>query len=225
MRSRGAAPCREEQGVSLLVDIVTASVVKTTGVVELSVATQWPGVSLVIATALVNGVNEFNRRTRQGQEAAARKFVEQRLAIAAAELRGAEDRLEHLLATFATAFEVLEHLYRPARFLVSARRLLVPGGILLFTTLTVSGFDIQILWQHPKSVHPPHYLNLLSIDDIRTMVERCGFEVLELATPGGLDVEIVRNTVLENPTIPLSRFERHLVLESGTVVASAFRSF
>ena len=90
---------REEAAVELLMGIVRASVVRTTGVVELSVATRWPSVSLDIATALVNGVNEFNRRTRQGQAAAERRFVEQRLTVAGTELREAEDRLERFLVT------------------------------------------------------------------------------------------------------------------------------
>ncbi len=88
---------REEQGVTLLTGIVTASVIRVTGVVELSVATKWPSVSLAITTALVNGVDEFNRETRQGRAAAEREFVEERLAVAGAELREAEDRLERFL--------------------------------------------------------------------------------------------------------------------------------
>lgn len=91
---------REERAVKLLTnEIVRTSVVNTTGVVKLSVATEWPSVSLAIATALVKEVNDFNRRTSQGEAAAERRFVEDRLAIAGAELREAEDRLEHFLVT------------------------------------------------------------------------------------------------------------------------------
>jgi uncharacterized protein involved in exopolysaccharide biosynthesis len=45
----------------------------------------------------VNGVNAYNERTSQGQAAAERKFVEGRLAVAGADLRDAEDRLERFL--------------------------------------------------------------------------------------------------------------------------------
>jgi uncharacterized protein involved in exopolysaccharide biosynthesis len=61
------------------------------------VATRWPSVSLAIVDKLVDGVNAFNLRTRQGQAAAERKFVEGRLALASSELRAAEDRLERFL--------------------------------------------------------------------------------------------------------------------------------
>src|SRR5690349_5015922 len=90
---------REDKGVKLLGNIVTVGVAKTTGVVEISVATKWRSVSLAIANELINGVNDYNERTRQSQASAERKFVEGRLAIAAADLRDAEDRLEQFLRT------------------------------------------------------------------------------------------------------------------------------
>ena len=95
----GAAMRREERGVKLLTRIVTARVVRTSRIVQLSVATEWPSVSLAVATALVSGVNDYNRRTMQGQAAVERRFVEDRLTVARAELREAEDRLERFLVT------------------------------------------------------------------------------------------------------------------------------
>lgn len=88
---------REEQGIRLLRGLVDASVVVTTGVVELSAETRWPGVSLGITEALVDAVNDFNRRMRQEQAAAERRFVEDRLAVVGAELRDAEERLQEFL--------------------------------------------------------------------------------------------------------------------------------
>ncbi len=90
---------REEEGVRQLGTIVKPSIVRTTGIVEISVATQWQSVSLAIANDLLTGVNNFNQRTRQGQAAEERKFVEGRLALAASDLRAAEDRLQEFLKT------------------------------------------------------------------------------------------------------------------------------
>lgn len=90
---------REEDGVAVLQSLNSVSLAKTTGVVELAVVTQWPSVSLAIATVIIRGVNEYNQKTRQGQAAAERRFVEGRLAEARDSLRAAEDRLEHFSRT------------------------------------------------------------------------------------------------------------------------------
>jgi hypothetical protein len=127
-------------------------------------------------------------------------------------------------AAFVTAFEVLEHVYNPSGFLSGVRRTMAPGGIFFFTTLTVTGFDIQVLWEYSKSVYPPHHINLLSPKGIRRLLERNGFEVMELTTPGELDVDIVRNIVIEQPRIAVSRFVRQII-SSSDEVRSDFQSF
>lgn len=94
---KGSPPRREVASIKLLDELVTTSVVKTTGIVKLSVLTEWPSVSYTIAKSLVDGVDLFNRRTRQGKAASERAFIENRLAAATTDLRGAEDRLERFL--------------------------------------------------------------------------------------------------------------------------------
>lgn len=94
---RGPAKVREEAAVDALSRHIGASASKTTAVVEFNVGTEWPSVSLAIASTLLNGVNEFNQRTRRDQAAAERKFVEGRLEIATTELRAAEDRFQQFL--------------------------------------------------------------------------------------------------------------------------------
>lgn len=89
-----SAKIREDRAVESLVSMITASAVRTTGVVKLSVSTRWPSVSLAIATTLLDAVNDFNRQTRQTQAAAERKFVEEQLGLSRAELRSAEERLK-----------------------------------------------------------------------------------------------------------------------------------
>jgi ElaB/YqjD/DUF883 family membrane-anchored ribosome-binding protein len=95
----GSPAIREQNGITILKGIVSPSVVKVTGVVEVVVTTRWRSVSLAIAHDVVDGVNAFNERTRQGQASSERKFVEGRLAVAGTELRAAEDRLEQFLQT------------------------------------------------------------------------------------------------------------------------------
>lgn len=138
----------------------------------------------------------------------------------------AEDvRTEELQASFLSSFELLEHLYEPACFLAAIRDLLLPGGLFLFTTLTISGFDLQELWQDSKSIHPPHHLNLVSVEGMERLLSRCGFEVLELCTPGELDVDIVRNMLRENPELAVSRFAKTIALNPSEAVRAGFQQF
>ena len=125
-------------------------------------------------------------------------------------------------ADAATAFEVLEHVFSPLAFLQGVRRLLKPDGLLLLTTLTSTGFDIQVLWADSKSVHPPHHLNLISVRGMELLFRRAGFRLLDLTTPGKLDVDIINNALKENPAIALPRFVRELLRDENQ---HAFQKF
>ena len=127
-------------------------------------------------------------------------------------------------ATFLTAFEVIEHVLDPLAFLLSAKCILRNGGLLMFTTLTVSGFDIQVLWENSKSVYPPHHINLLSIEGFRRLVERSGLELISLQTPGELDVDIVRNIYLEKSDIDIPRFAVSII-NASEMARSNFQNF
>ena len=127
-------------------------------------------------------------------------------------------------ADFATAFEVLEHVFSPLEFLTSAGRILRPGGILMLTTLTVSGFDIQVLWEHSKSIYPPHHINLLSTRGMRELVARSDLQLVDLSTPGELDVDIVRNIQREKPDIQFPRFIASII-DAPAEVRTRFQHF
>jgi len=91
------------------------------------------------------------------------------------------------------SFELFEHLHEPAIFCEHLFRLMAPGDIFLFTTLSGTGLDIRVLWQDSKAVAPPHHLNFFNPKSVKLLLERVGFKVLEATTPGRLDVDILRN--------------------------------
>lgn len=129
-----------------------------------------------------------------------------------------------LQADLATAFEVVEHVFDPLTFLRACAGVLKPGGVLLFTTLTVSGFDLQVLWESSRSITPPQHLNFPSVDGIERLIKRAGLEPVAVTTPGRLDVDIVRNRLQAEPALLLPRFARSIALAPEPVRA-AFQQF
>jgi len=108
-----------------------------------------------------------------------------------------------------TAFELLEHLHDPFTFVRKVKNLLAPGGYLCLTTLNGLGFDIQLFWERSKSVFPPHHLNFLNPHSMKILMERNDFEIVETATPGQLDWDIVEGAFRHERLDP-GRFFRTL---------------
>lgn len=94
-----------------------------------------------------------------------------------------------------TAFELLEHLHEPRRFILSVRALLKPGGWLLLTSLNGLGFDMQILWDKNKNIYPPCHINFFNPASLTRMLDDLGFKVAEAQTPGQLDWNIVEGAI------------------------------
>lgn len=88
---------RRHKVVQYLQRSVGASVTPRTGVVVLSVTTEWPTLSHQIADRMLALVSEFNRSRRQSRAVAERRFTERQLAEARDALRTAERQLEAFL--------------------------------------------------------------------------------------------------------------------------------
>lgn len=89
------------------------------------------------------------------------------------------------------SFELFEHLYDPEKFLCHLHELMDTRDLFIFTTLSGAGLDIQALWEDSKSVFPPHHLNFLNPKSARILLERIGFKVMQISTPGKLDIDIL----------------------------------
>lgn len=110
-----------------------------------------------------------------------------------------------------TALEVLERVFDPAAFIRDAYAACQQGGLFFLTTNTISGFEYQILQDNSPRLHPPDRINLLSIEAIQDRLNETGFEVIELSTPGRVDVEIVRSTLESNPDVSIPEFIKYLL--------------
>jgi len=96
-------------------------------------------------------------------------------------------------AKFFVSFELFEHLHDPKVFLEQVYKLMDSGDAFLFTTLSGTGLDIQVLWEDSKAVSPPHHLNFFNPYSVRLLLSRLGFAEIQVTTPGQLDINILQN--------------------------------
>lgn len=109
-----------------------------------------------------------------------------------------------------TAFEVVERAFDPAKLFNDAYSSCKKNGLFLITTTTSSGFEYQLLGEYSPNIIPLDRLNLLSLEALTSQIERAGFEIIEMSTPGRLDVEMVKRTYEKSPDIPLDSFWKYL---------------
>lgn len=124
-----------------------------------------------------------------------------------------------------TAFEQLEHQFSPLDFITAARDMLVDRGLFFFTTRTISGFDLQMLWDKAPYIFVPEHLNLMSVEGIQELIARAGMDVVELSTPGQLDLELTLHAVQQDDTIELPPFVSYLLRQRGREVHEDFQAF
>lgn len=127
-------------------------------------------------------------------------------------------------ADVVVAFEVIEHLFEPARFLAQARHLVRPGGLLVLSCPNGAGFDIAELGPESLAVDAEH-VNLFNPASLSRLVESLGFETLEVTTPGRLDAELVRDAVLAGRHTLTSPFLRRVLLDEWDSLGWAFQQF
>lgn len=134
------------------------------------------------------------------------------------------DRCEEDIAGAITAMEVIERAHDPWKDVSVINKLLKEKGFLFITTMS-NGFDIQVLGQHAPNIIPLTHLNLLSIEGISTLLSRSGFEVIELSTPGRLDIEMVVSVAKDTPELSLPPWIDDLVRRRSERTHEAFQEF
>ena len=114
----------------------------------------------------------------------------------------------------ACSFEAIDCSSDIESLLKSVHLMLHPKGIFFLTTISISGFDLQVLWDKSSSIFPPDRINVLSKKGLEILFKRHGFDMIEYSTPGFLDLDIVKNAVRKDPSIGLPRFVK-TILENG----------
>lgn len=94
---------------------------------------------------------------------------------------------------FFTCFEVLEHVHDTNFFLKKINSFLKKNEMLLLTTLSGKGLDIDVLGKSSKSIQPPYHINFFNPYSIKILLEKNNYKVINIQTPGKLDINILEN--------------------------------
>lgn len=91
------------------------------------------------------------------------------------------------------SFELIEHLQNPSKFFKKLSKVAKNGDYFIFTTLSGAGLDIRELWENSNAICPPQHLNFFNPYSIKIFMEKNGYKVLKIDTPGKLDISILEN--------------------------------
>jgi 2-polyprenyl-3-methyl-5-hydroxy-6-metoxy-1,4-benzoquinol methylase/ribosomal protein S27E len=128
-------------------------------------------------------------------------------------------------ADVVASFETIEHLFSPADFVDACARMVGPEGLLVLSCPNGRGFDVVVLGPGSDTVDAEH-LNYFNPESIRILVERSGFDVIELLTPGRLDAELVRKKALSGEwDSATSPFLDQVLIERWDALAEPFQDF
>lgn len=103
----------------------------------------------------------------------------------------------------------LERRSDPTDRIAQWMRTLRPGGLLALTTSSASSLEYRLLGPRAPSFVALDRLTVLSIPALETLLRQYSFEVLELSTPGRLDVEMLRLALEHGKDVRGVDFWRH----------------
>jgi SAM-dependent methyltransferase len=135
-----------------------------------------------------------------------------------------EDYHSNEKADLITAFEVIEHIIEPDRFLNNVHSNLSEKGIFVLSTPNIDGFETSVLKEKSHSCWFDH-VRLYNTESLKILLNRNGFDLLDISTPGELDVEIV-NRVYLNKELDLSdNSALKFLLEEGYKYKDEFQNY
>lgn len=124
----------------------------------------------------------------------------------------------------ASCFELLEHLTDPAAFLKNLFSLLPDGALFCLTTPNGQGFDILELKERSTTLGLTH-INLFNPASLGRLLNKIGFKVLDIATPGSLDVDLVYRDYITNGVDPYKSWLHHFLLTATEDMKQHFQDF
>jgi len=123
------------------------------------------------------------------------------------------------------SFEVIEHLGTPATFITNASKYLKAGGMFVCTCPNGQGLEILSLKEKATAVDHEH-LNYFNPDSIKILLENNSIKVIEVSTPGELDVELLKMSFKKNPRLfEKNDFLKYLISKKSINLEQSLQEF
>lgn len=123
------------------------------------------------------------------------------------------------------AFDVLDNAHDPQALVQEYAKKLPATGLLFLSCTSSVGADIQLLWENNERICPPDHLNLFSPEGLELVLKRHGFELIELSTPGQLDVDILLNHIKNHPSHTLPPLLQYILTKRGQEAHRGLQEF
>lgn len=121
------------------------------------------------------------------------------------------------------SFEVIEHIFNPSDVIKKIFSMLNDNALLIMTFPNYNGFDISTLKEASDSIDHEH-LNYFNEKSIKLLLEESGFKDIQITTPGVLDVDLVRNKILNEKFAP-EPFINDICVNKYNKVGNKFQQF
>ncbi|MDG6219370.1 MAG: class I SAM-dependent methyltransferase [Candidatus Thermoplasmatota archaeon] len=140
---------------------------------------------------------------------------------------GTIDVLDDDSVDFLTMNDLIEHVFDPFELLHICYRKLRKNGIVMIGTPNGEGFDFKLLNDKTENITPPEHLNYFNPYSLKIILERAGFAILDVETPGILDVDIVKRQIVKNniDLSPNNSYLDYLLSSTSSTVLTSFQNF
>ena len=93
--------------------------------------------------------------------------------------------------------DLMEHVFSPFEFLSTCFEKLREDGILMLSIPNGQGFDFKVLKDKTENITPPEHIQYFNPESIQILLEKIGFKIINISTPGILDVNIIERQIEE----------------------------
>lgn len=138
-------------------------------------------------------------------------------------LRGKMELIKDGDADIVLYLDQMQNEINPSEKIVEFKKYLKDDGLLILNTRAGSGFDIITLKDKNDKIYPYEHIMLPSVKGLVCMLEENGYEVIEITTPGVMDVKYVLDN--KDELLDADIFVKYLMEESNQSTLQEFQRF